>query len=315
MEEPIWQKRVPKKMPDWLQTATVAFPSGRTAEELVANDEAHLAWAVNLGVIDFNPWPARRADLDRAGRAARRPRPRRRGRLGRRPPDRAGRPRRAGGARAARLPEDVGLEGDPRQRPDRARVGLARRAPRSARAGARGRAARARPRDEQVVEGGAPRRVRRLQPERPRPDRGVVLLRPPDPGRAGVVRARVGRGRRRRARRPADRHRARPATDDAATPRRTSTASRARSTSCSSSRGATRRRGWATRRGRRTSPSRRASPSACSRAATATARATAGAPATRSRAGRRRASTWAASQRGFGSKPRTGQGHAEEFDD
>jgi DNA ligase D-like protein (predicted polymerase) len=64
MEEPIWQKRVPKNIPEWLQTATVAFPSGRTAEELVANDEAHLVWAVNLGVIDFNPWPARRADLD-----------------------------------------------------------------------------------------------------------------------------------------------------------------------------------------------------------------------------------------------------------
>src|SRR6188768_3569403 len=64
MEEPIWQKRVPKSIPDWLQTATVAFPSGRTAEELVANDAAHLVWAVNLGVIDFNPWPARRADLN-----------------------------------------------------------------------------------------------------------------------------------------------------------------------------------------------------------------------------------------------------------
>jgi bifunctional non-homologous end joining protein LigD len=63
-EEPIWQKRVPRNVPEWLQTATVSFPSGRTAEELVANDEAHLVWAVNLGVIDFNPWPARRDDLD-----------------------------------------------------------------------------------------------------------------------------------------------------------------------------------------------------------------------------------------------------------
>src|SRR3954453_19103997 len=59
-EDPIWQKRVPKNLPEGLQTATVAFPSGRTAEELVANDEAHLAWAVNLGVIDFNPHPVRR---------------------------------------------------------------------------------------------------------------------------------------------------------------------------------------------------------------------------------------------------------------
>ena len=63
-EEPIWQKRVPRNVPDWLQTATVSFPSGRTAEELVANDAAHLVWAINLGVVDFNPWPARRADLD-----------------------------------------------------------------------------------------------------------------------------------------------------------------------------------------------------------------------------------------------------------
>src|SRR5919197_1742868 len=64
MEDPIWQKRVPQKLPEWLQTATVAFSSGRTAEELVANDGAHLVWAVNLGVIDFNPWPSRRGDLD-----------------------------------------------------------------------------------------------------------------------------------------------------------------------------------------------------------------------------------------------------------
>ncbi|HZA89525.1 MAG TPA: non-homologous end-joining DNA ligase [Solirubrobacterales bacterium] len=62
--EPFFQKRVPKGAPEWLQTATVTFPSGRSARELVANDAAHVAWAVNLGVIDFNPWPARRADLD-----------------------------------------------------------------------------------------------------------------------------------------------------------------------------------------------------------------------------------------------------------
>ena len=59
-----FQKRVPKNAPEWLQTATFTFPSGRTATELVVNDAAHLAWAVNLGVIDFNPHPVRRADLD-----------------------------------------------------------------------------------------------------------------------------------------------------------------------------------------------------------------------------------------------------------
>jgi DNA ligase D len=59
-----FQKRVGERVPRWLETAEVTFPSGRTARELVANDAAHLVWAVNLGVIDFNPWPARRADLD-----------------------------------------------------------------------------------------------------------------------------------------------------------------------------------------------------------------------------------------------------------
>jgi len=59
-----FQKRVPEKRPEWLQTATVAFGSGRTATELVPNDAAHLLWAVNLGNIDWNPWPVRRSDLD-----------------------------------------------------------------------------------------------------------------------------------------------------------------------------------------------------------------------------------------------------------
>jgi bifunctional non-homologous end joining protein LigD len=59
-----FQKRVPKGAPEWLQTATFTFPSGRTATELVANDAAHLVWAVNLGVVDFNPHPVRRDDLD-----------------------------------------------------------------------------------------------------------------------------------------------------------------------------------------------------------------------------------------------------------
>ncbi len=62
--EPFFQKRVPDTAPEWLQTATVTFPSGRHARELVPNDAAHLIWGVNLGVIDWNPWPVRRDDLD-----------------------------------------------------------------------------------------------------------------------------------------------------------------------------------------------------------------------------------------------------------
>jgi len=62
--KPFFQKRVPNGAPEWLETATVTFPSGRHARELVPNDGAHLVWGVNLGVIDWNPWPVRRSDLD-----------------------------------------------------------------------------------------------------------------------------------------------------------------------------------------------------------------------------------------------------------
>lgn len=62
--EMFFQKRVPKSRPDWLQTTVVAFPSGRTAEELCPADVAHVIWAVNLGCLDLNPWAVRRWDLD-----------------------------------------------------------------------------------------------------------------------------------------------------------------------------------------------------------------------------------------------------------
>ncbi|HEX6207268.1 MAG TPA: DNA primase small subunit domain-containing protein, partial [Actinomycetota bacterium] len=63
-DEDFYQKRVQKGSAGWLVTARIAFPSGRTAEELVIADEAHLAWMINLGCIDINPWPVRAGDLD-----------------------------------------------------------------------------------------------------------------------------------------------------------------------------------------------------------------------------------------------------------
>jgi DNA ligase D len=59
-----FQKRVPAKRPEWLQTVTVTFPSGRSADELCPVDVAHIIWAANLGCIDLNPWPVRRHDVD-----------------------------------------------------------------------------------------------------------------------------------------------------------------------------------------------------------------------------------------------------------
>lgn len=58
-----FNKRV-QSPPPWLETATVHFPSGRSATELVPVDAAHLVWAANLNNIDWNPWAVRRADLD-----------------------------------------------------------------------------------------------------------------------------------------------------------------------------------------------------------------------------------------------------------
>ena len=63
-EEPFYQKRAPKDRPDWLNTVTLSFPSGRTAEELVVNDAAGLIWIVNLGCIELHPHPVRSTDLD-----------------------------------------------------------------------------------------------------------------------------------------------------------------------------------------------------------------------------------------------------------
>jgi len=62
--EAFYQKRAPADHPAWLRTVTLAFPSGRTAEELVIHDAAGLAWIVNLGCIELHPHPVRSGDLD-----------------------------------------------------------------------------------------------------------------------------------------------------------------------------------------------------------------------------------------------------------
>jgi DNA ligase D len=62
--EPFYQKRVPKGAPDWVRTAQITFPSGRTADEVCPSEPAVLAWAANLGTLDFHPWPVRSANPD-----------------------------------------------------------------------------------------------------------------------------------------------------------------------------------------------------------------------------------------------------------
>jgi bifunctional non-homologous end joining protein LigD len=62
--EAFFQKRAPDNRPDWLRTAELTFPSGRTADEIVLDEVAGLAWVANLGCIDLNPHPVRADDLD-----------------------------------------------------------------------------------------------------------------------------------------------------------------------------------------------------------------------------------------------------------
>jgi len=62
--EAFYQKRAPADRPSWLRTVRLSFPSGRTAEELVIDDAAGLAWIVNLGCLELHPHPVRSGDLD-----------------------------------------------------------------------------------------------------------------------------------------------------------------------------------------------------------------------------------------------------------
>ncbi len=62
--EAFFQKRAPKSIPEFVRTVELSFPSGRTADEVVVDNRAALAWVVNLGCIDLNPHPIRAGDLE-----------------------------------------------------------------------------------------------------------------------------------------------------------------------------------------------------------------------------------------------------------
>jgi DNA ligase D-like protein (predicted polymerase) len=64
--EAFYQKRAPSKgMPEWVQTATISFPSGRTADEVCPTELATVVWMGNLGTLRFHPWPVKMADTDK----------------------------------------------------------------------------------------------------------------------------------------------------------------------------------------------------------------------------------------------------------
>lgn len=59
-----FQKRIPKGAPPYVETARIAFPSGRVADEICPTEPAVMAWAAQIGTITFHPWPVRRDDVD-----------------------------------------------------------------------------------------------------------------------------------------------------------------------------------------------------------------------------------------------------------
>ncbi len=190
---PFYQKRAPEKRPAWLASTTLSFPSGRTAEELVVNDAAALAWIVNLGCIELHPHAVRRSDLEHpdelridldpgpgvSWQDVRRVALEVRDVLGEH--ELVGYPKTSGSR---------GMHVNVRIEP---RWSFTRSASRRARARARGGAPFARSGELEVVEGGTPRRVPRLQPKRQGPHYRVRVLGAAYGRRARVYAARVVR--------------------------------------------------------------------------------------------------------------------------
>jgi DNA ligase D len=63
--EKIYQKRLPKGAPDWVETVEVSFPSGRTADELCVTELASVVWAVQMSTVEFHPWHTRRGAVEK----------------------------------------------------------------------------------------------------------------------------------------------------------------------------------------------------------------------------------------------------------
>jgi DNA ligase D-like protein (predicted polymerase) len=59
-----YQKRAPSNRPPFVDAVEIAFPSGRTAVEVVPRNAATLAWMANLGCLELHPHPVRASDLD-----------------------------------------------------------------------------------------------------------------------------------------------------------------------------------------------------------------------------------------------------------
>ena len=62
--ESFYGKHAPKGIPEWVRTARVTFPSGRTGQQICPTEPAVIVWAANLSTVTFHPWPVRSGDPD-----------------------------------------------------------------------------------------------------------------------------------------------------------------------------------------------------------------------------------------------------------
>ena len=167
------------KHPDWLETVEVASPAGAPPTRSGRPRSPPSPGARTWRTIDFHPWQVRALRPGPSRRAAHRHRPAARHRFRRGPHGRLRGPR---GARASSgitgFAEDLRATGASTSTCGSSRAGTFTEVRlRRDRLRPRGGAAAARPGHHRVVEGGARGAgLHRLQPERPRPDRGQRLL-------------------------------------------------------------------------------------------------------------------------------------------
>jgi DNA ligase D len=62
--EAVYQKRLPRGAPEWVESVQVKFPSGRHADELCVTELGSVIWAVQMSTIEFHPWHSSRPDTE-----------------------------------------------------------------------------------------------------------------------------------------------------------------------------------------------------------------------------------------------------------
>ncbi|MFV0462162.1 MAG: DNA polymerase domain-containing protein [Nostocoides sp.] len=62
----VYQKRLPRGAPPWIDTVRLDFPRwGLHADELCVTKLADVAWAVQMSTVEFHPWNSRRTDPEK----------------------------------------------------------------------------------------------------------------------------------------------------------------------------------------------------------------------------------------------------------